>query len=101
MEIKNYKKLFDGREYDCLEVFLPKTTFLVISTGKGFVMCGALDTDMYCTPKMVERGALCAKAVGVKTIDELYEGKVHSGSTKYYELGLKDGMPIKEALQLI
>ena len=101
MKINSYFKEFDGRVYECLEVYLPKTTFLIISTSKGFVMCGALDTNIYCTQKMIERGVLCAKAIGVKTIDELYNAKVSSASTKLYELGVKDGMSIKETLQLI
>ncbi len=101
MKINSYVKSFDGREYKCSEIYLPKTTLLIIATDKGFVMCGALDTDIYSSPKMVERKVYCAKAIGVKNIDELYNARVASASLAFYELGLKDGMEIKEALTLI
>lgn len=101
MKINSYVKNFDGRDYECSEIYLPKTTLLIIATEKGFVMCGALDTAIYSTPKMIERGVLCAKALGVKNIYELYNARVASASFAFYELGIKDGMEIKEALKLI
>ena len=40
---------------DTLEVFLDNTTFYILSGYGAFAMCGALNVDVYNTPKMASR----------------------------------------------
>ncbi|UKI48796.1 MAG: hypothetical protein L6U99_08030 [Clostridium sp.] len=69
MKINSYvKKALMVEITNVVKYIYLKTTLLIIATDKGFVMCGALDTDIYSSPKMVERKVYCAKAIGVKKI---------------------------------
>lgn len=65
MEVLKDSVVINGNKYDTLEIELPKTTFLIIGNSKGFIMCGALDVDIYDSPKLISRGVICAKAIGV------------------------------------
>lgn len=38
-----------GVKYEGIEIELPKTTLLIIKGKKGFIMCGALNVDVYNT----------------------------------------------------
>ncbi len=56
-----------------IEVRLPKTNLLIIQTDHGYVMCGALDVQLL-RNKLTDRGVIAARAVGVKTRNELLGG---------------------------
>lgn len=81
-----------------VDVQLPKTRLLAISTEHGYVMCGALDVELLRT-KLSDRGILAARAVGVRTIEDLLQGTVESCTQHAEELGIHKGMPIQEALR--
>jgi uncharacterized protein YunC (DUF1805 family) len=80
-----------------IEVHLPKTNLLVLTTDSGYVMCGALDVQLL-RDKLSGRGVLAARAVGVKTMDELVNGTVESCTQAGENIGIVPGMSIKEAL---
>ncbi len=83
-----------------IEVHLPKTNLLVIQTDNGYVMCGALDVQLLRT-KLANRDILAARAVGVKTMDELLNGTVESCTQAAERIGIHPGMPIRQALLLM
>ncbi len=80
-----------------IEIILPNSPPLVIIRGrKGFVMCGYLDINV--TNKL---GLIAARVVGVKSIEEMLEKKIVNVTSKARELGIKEGMKVKEILELI
>ena len=93
--------IINGSVFRKIKVELPKTTLLIISNDKGFVMCGALNVDIYNSDKLKERKVLCANALGVKTFDELLNAKIHKATDAFLELGAYEGMRVKDALYLL
>jgi uncharacterized protein YunC (DUF1805 family) len=67
---------------------------LLIKTGKGFVMCGYLNIEA--AEKM---GDVAARVSGVKTFEDVLNAKVNMLTSKAKELGIKEGMTGKEALE--
>ncbi len=101
MNVRKELIMIDEREYEALEVELPKTTLILISSQKGFVMCGALDIDIYNSPKLLPREVLCVKAIGVRTLNDLINGEVYDSSIAAQKLGIHQGMKIKDALAIL
>ena len=87
----------DGNSFISVEVRLPKTNLLMISCEDGYVMCGALDVALL-RDKLAHRGIMAARAVGVKTMDELLMGTVESATQSAEVLGIVPGTSIRNAL---
>lgn len=83
-----------------VEVKLPKTTLLSISTDKGYIMCGALDIGLL-NEKLADRQIIAARAVGVRTIAQLLAAPMESVTIEAEKLGIVPGMSGAEALQLM
>ncbi|MCL6515430.1 DUF1805 domain-containing protein [Alicyclobacillus sp.] len=81
-----------------IEVRLPKTNLLAVTTGRGYVMCGALDIQLL-RDKLADRGIVAARAVGVRTIEELIDGTVESCTQAAEAMGIQPGMPVREAVR--
>lgn len=86
-------------EFDCVavEVKLPKTNLIAVQTDTGYVMCGALDVQLL-RDRLQHRGIMAARAVGVKTIEELLAGSVESCTQEAERIGIVPGMAVQEAL---
>ncbi|QJC53137.1 DUF1805 domain-containing protein [Paenibacillus albicereus] len=85
--------LGDGQTALGVEVKLPKTTLLAVTTDKGYIMCGALDVALFdSNPKLKERGVLAARAVGVRTLQELLDAPLESVTEAARAEGLAVGM---------
>lgn len=82
------------------EAKLPKTTLLVLQTKTGYIMCGALDVGLL-REKLEDRGIIAARAVGVRTLDDLWNGEVESCTQHAEALGIHPGMPVQDALRRI
>ncbi len=87
----------NDERFQATEVNLPKTNLLMIESASGYVMCGALDVELLRT-KLANRGIIAARAVGVKTMDDLINGTVESCTQAAEAIGIGAGMPIREAL---
>ncbi|WP_425454269.1 YunC family protein [Peribacillus asahii] len=87
------------KEYTFLaiSVELPKTTLLVVTSDKGYIMCGALDVALL-NDKLKDRKIVAGRATGVKTIDQLLEAPLESVTYEAEALGIHRGMIGKEAL---
>lgn len=84
------------------EVKLPKTTLLSISTPIGYIMCGALDVQLLNNnPKLAERRIVAGRAVGVKTLEELFAAPLESVTKEAEARGIVPGMLGYEALSLM
>ncbi|MFB5282978.1 MULTISPECIES: YunC family protein [Peribacillus] len=87
------------KEYTFLaiSVELPKTTLLVVTSDKGYIMCGALDVALL-NDKLKDRRIVAGRATGVKTIDQLLEAPLESVTYEAEVLGIHRGMIGKDAL---
>ncbi|MFC7443239.1 YunC family protein [Laceyella putida] len=87
----------DGHAVLGIEVKLPKTTLLVITTDKGYIMCGALDVGLL-NERLRDREIIAARAVGVRTLEQLLEAPLESVTHTAEEYGITAGMTGREAL---
>lgn len=87
----------DGHTFLAVTVFLPKTTLLAVSSDKGYIMCGALDVGLL-NEKLKDRKIIAARAVGVRTIDQLLDAPMESVTYEAEELGIHPGMAGRDAL---
>ncbi|GAB7057824.1 MULTISPECIES: YunC family protein [Paenibacillus] len=86
-----------GRIALAVEVKLPKTTLLAVTTDRGYIMCGALDVGLL-NERLKERGIIAGRATGVRTIEELLEAPLESVTYGAVELGIVPGMIGKDAV---
>jgi uncharacterized protein YunC (DUF1805 family) len=87
----------DGRIALGVEVKLPKTTLLVITTDKGYIMCGALDVALL-NERLSDRNIIAARALGVRTLEQLLEAPLESVTHTAESMGIRAGMTGREAL---
>lgn len=87
----------NGHTFLAITVALPKTNLLVVTSDKGYIMCGALDVALL-NERLKNRKIIAGRAVGVKTIDELLEAPLESVTHEAEALGIQKGMTGKEAL---
>lgn len=80
-----------------VEVLLPKTTLLAITAGDGYIMCGALDVGLL-NERLGHRKILAARAVGVRSLDELLEAPLESVTAAAQAMGITVGMKGREAV---
>lgn len=83
-----------------ISVTLPKTNLVMVTTEIGYIMCGALDVGLL-NEKLAARGIVAARAVGVKTLDELLDAPLESVTHKAEELGIKPGTIGRDAIRLL
>lgn len=86
-----------GHTFLGVSVKLPKTTLLVVSNDKGYIMCGALDVGLL-NEKLKSRRIIAGRAVGVKTLDELLNAPLESVTFEAEALGITKGMIGRDAL---
>lgn len=91
----------DNKEFYSIELDLGKTTLIIVGNKIGFIMCGALNVEIYNTPKMKDRHVVCANVVGVKSVDDLLKANINSVSNAAFEIGIEPGMTVREALSLL
>lgn len=87
----------NGHTFLAVTVLLPKTTLLTVSNDKGYIMCGALDVGLL-NERLKDRKIIAARAVGVKTIEQLLNAPMESVTTEAENLGITKGMLGKDAL---
>ncbi len=93
--------IHEDKEFYKIQVTLPKTTLLVIGNEVGYFMCGALDVEVFKTEKLKAREVVCGKALGVRTLDELFNAKLVDISDACKKYNIHEGMLVKDALLLI
>jgi uncharacterized protein YunC (DUF1805 family) len=83
-----------------ISVALPKTNLVMVTTKTGYIMCGALDVGLL-NDRLKERGIIAARAVGVKTIDQLLDTPMESTTLKAQELGIVPGITGRQAIEIL
>ena len=86
----------NGREYETLKVDLDPAPLILVRGKKGFLMCGYL--NMEAADKL---GAVAVSTSGVKTVDDILNKPVTKISKKARELGVKEGMTGRQALEYL
>ncbi|CAG5091862.1 YunC [Thermobacillus xylanilyticus] len=91
---------FEGGVALGVEVLLPKTTLLAITTDVGYIMCGALDVALL-NERLRDRGIVAGRAVGVRTLEQLMEAPLESVTTAAEARGILPGMRGADALKMM
>jgi uncharacterized protein YunC (DUF1805 family) len=86
-----------GRTFLGISVQIPKTNLLVVTSDKGYIMCGALDVGLL-NEKLKDRKIIAGRAVGVKTLDQLLDAPLESVTFEAENLGIHVGMKGRDAL---
>jgi len=88
--------------YTCIaiDVSLPKTRLLVVQSESGYIMCGALDIALL-NEKLADRHIIAARAVGVRTIEELLAAPLESVTLQAQSIGVVPGMSGYNAMSII
>jgi uncharacterized protein YunC (DUF1805 family) len=89
--------VLDGHQVTAISVQLPKTNLLMVTTEKGYIMCGALDVALL-NERLASRGIIAGRALGVRTIDQLLEAPLESVTIAAEEMGIVPGMKGKDAV---
>ncbi len=96
------KIMIEGYEFITYEVFLPKTTLLIVTNDIGYIMCAAIDIDFFNqTPKLVERKIIAGRAEGVRTLEQLLNAPLAKVTHAAKELGITEGVIGKDALVMM
>lgn len=90
----------DGLIALAITVELPKTNLVILTTAKGYIMCGALDVDLLNT-RLAERRIIAGRALGVKSVEQLLDAPLADVTDAAREMGILPGMPGREALRLM
>ncbi|MBP0725626.1 DUF1805 domain-containing protein [Bacillus sp. RG28] len=87
----------DNTTFTAVSVELPKTNLLAVYNDKGYIMCGALDVGLL-NERLRDRQIIAARAVGVRTIQQLLDAPLESVTYEAERLGITKGMIGKDAL---
>jgi len=94
--LKKQTIVFEKGEVIGYSIDLGNAPLLLIQAKKGYVMCGYL--NMNTANKL---GDIAGKVTGVKTLDEMLNADVIEVSENATLLGLKQGMKIKDFLNVL
>jgi uncharacterized protein YunC (DUF1805 family) len=86
----------DGRKYLKLQQHLGNLPLIVIKAKKGYIACSYIDKQ---TAEKI--GDVAAFVCGVKNVDEFKKAKVRSATTWAEDLGIREGMSVKKALEIM
>ena len=96
------KIIIEDYEFITYEIFLPKTTLLIVTNDVGYIMCAAVDIDFFNhTPKLVERKIIAGRAEGVRTLEELLHAPMAKLTFAAKEIGITEGTIGRDALVLM
>jgi uncharacterized protein YunC (DUF1805 family) len=87
---------FEGRQYRGLTFPLGNLPLLVVKAKKGYVACSYLDKAT-----AEHLGDVAAFVSGVKTFDQLLHAKIKHMTAWAEEMGVREGMSVKKALEIM
>jgi uncharacterized protein YunC (DUF1805 family) len=86
----------EGRKYIALRQEIGNLPLIVVKAKKGYIACSYIDKN---TAEKI--GDIAAFVSGVKTIDDLSKAKIRETTTYAEDLGIRPGMSVKKALELM
>jgi uncharacterized protein YunC (DUF1805 family) len=86
----------DGRKYLALQQDLGNLNLIIIKAKRGYVACSYIDKE---TAEKV--GDVAAFVSGVKNIDDVLKAKIREVTTWAEDIGIREGMSVKKALEIM
>ncbi len=90
------KLTYDGKMYIGLIFPLGNVPLLVLKAKKGYVACSYIDRQT-----AEHLGDVAAFVSGVKSFEEMFRAKIRHMTAWAEELGVREGMSVKKALELM
>lgn len=87
---------FEGKRYIALRHEIGNLPLIVIKAKNGYVACSYIDRE---TAEKV--GDVAAFVSGIKTIEDLKKAKIRHATSWAEDLGIREGMSVKKALELM
>ena len=87
---------FDGKKYIALKQDIGNLPLIVVKAKKGYIACSYIDKQ---TAEKV--GDIAAFVSGVKNLDDLKRAKIREATTWAEDLGIREGMSVKKALEIM
>jgi len=87
---------FDGKKYVALKQDIGNLPLIVVKAKKGYIACSYIDKE---TAEKV--GDIAAFVSGVKNLDDLKKAKIRYTTTWAEDLGVREGMSVKKALEIM
>jgi len=87
---------FEGKKYTGVKFQLGNVPLLILKANKGYVACSYIDKDA-----AEKLGDVACFVSGVKSFDDIYKAKVRGMTVWAEELGIREGMSVKKALEII
>lgn len=81
---------------EALCVSLQGKNLILLAGTKGYVMCGYLDLSV-----AEKFGDAAVRITGISSIEDALQARVQACTTAARSLGIEEGQPIKEVLDLI
>jgi len=87
---------FEGKRYEALKQDIGNLPLIVVKAKRGYIACSYIDKE---TAEKV--GDIAAFVSGVKSLDDLKKAKIRETTTWAEELGIREGMSVKKALEIM
>lgn len=87
---------FEGKKYIALKQNIGNLPLIVVKAKKGYIACSYIDRE---TAEKV--GDIAAFVSGVKCLGDLKKAKIRRTTTWAEDLGIREGMSVKKALELM
>ncbi|MFH0884890.1 MAG: DUF1805 domain-containing protein [Candidatus Micrarchaeota archaeon] len=87
---------FDGKKYIALKQDIGNLPLIVVKARKGYIACSYIDKE---TAEKV--GDIAAFVSGVKCLEDLKKAKIRQATTWAEDLGIREGMSVKKALEIM
>jgi len=87
---------FEGKKYIALKQDIGNLPLIVVRAKKGYIACSYIDRE---TAEKV--GDIAAFVSGVKCLEDLKKAKIRQATTWAEDLGIREGMSVKKALELM
>lgn len=87
---------FCGRKYQAFQQTLGNLPMIVVKARKGYIACSYINKE---TAEKV--GDVAAFVSGVKCMNDFLSAKVKSTTTWAEDLGIREGMSVRKALELM
>ncbi len=87
---------FEGKRYVAVKHEIGNLPLIVVKAKNGYVACSYIDKD---TAEKV--GDVAAFVSGVKNMDDLKKAKIRHATSWAEDLGIREGMSVKKALEIM
>jgi len=87
---------FEGKKYAALRHEIGNLPLIVVKAKKGYIACSYIDKE---TAEKV--GDVAAFVSGVRCFEDLKKAKIRHATTWAEDMGIREGMSVKKALEIM